>query len=395
MPLIQDKAGQNRSATYLLSLITRLFIGGSLFLTTSCPGPPDNEFECGVHQIEINGTCECEEGYHWNEDETQCLLDTTSHEFVWEIDTMGNYGSYLMDVAIIDENNVWVVGYIETDSGTYNTAHWDGSEWEFILIDRVVDFDGIYAFSENEIWFSDGCYIYFFDGLLFSKKWECDWESYGIGQAKTIWGSSLDDVYFVGNNGSIAHYDGIGFVRMESGTEIDLQSVIGTPQEDFWATGYQLSESVILSYNGSIWHTEYERNNTIPNTTLPTDQLLLSISGIWTNSREDSLWVIGSWGIFRSSKASPRYARLVVPRRWDLPNYTFGFPNEIQGVMENQIFVVGKKGTVYHYNGNTWHNYEEFMEEDRIFWGVDVTEKMAVFVGETLLGKAIVVRGYQ
>ncbi len=33
-------------------------------------------------------------------------MDTTSHNFVWEFDTLGDYGSYLNDVAIIDENNI-------------------------------------------------------------------------------------------------------------------------------------------------------------------------------------------------------------------------------------------------------------------------------------------------
>jgi len=86
-------------------------------------------------------------------------MDTTSHNFTWEIDTLGNYGSYLNDVAIVAENNIWVVGYITTDTATYNAAHWNGSEWELILIDRIVDCDGVYAFNNNEIWFSDGCFI--------------------------------------------------------------------------------------------------------------------------------------------------------------------------------------------------------------------------------------------
>ena len=57
-------------------------------------------------------------------------MDTTSHNFIWEIDTLGIGGSYLNDVAIIDENNIWVVGNIETDTATYNAAHWDGNECE-------------------------------------------------------------------------------------------------------------------------------------------------------------------------------------------------------------------------------------------------------------------------
>jgi hypothetical protein len=55
---------------------------------------------------------------------------------VWEIDTLGSPdgSNWLYDVAIIDENNVWVVGEIEDDSGKFNAAHWNGGEWELIRI---------------------------------------------------------------------------------------------------------------------------------------------------------------------------------------------------------------------------------------------------------------------
>ena len=70
---------------------------------------------------------------------TLTTLDTTSNDFTWTIDTLGSYGSYFNDVAIIDENNIWVVGNIvvpDPDSsfnGTgwkeYNAARWDGEQW--------------------------------------------------------------------------------------------------------------------------------------------------------------------------------------------------------------------------------------------------------------------------
>jgi len=45
-------------------------------------------------------------------DYSQCCLDTTSHNFSWDIDTLGLYGSYLNDVAIVDENDIWVVAIL-------------------------------------------------------------------------------------------------------------------------------------------------------------------------------------------------------------------------------------------------------------------------------------------
>jgi len=37
-------------------------------------------------------------------------MDTTSHNFTWKIDTLGIYGSYLNDVWIVNEDDIWVVG---------------------------------------------------------------------------------------------------------------------------------------------------------------------------------------------------------------------------------------------------------------------------------------------
>jgi len=82
----------------------------------------------GFHQTEINGTCECEDGYHWNEHQTSCIIDNNSHNFIWKIDTLENYDSYLNDIAIIDKNNIWVVWHISGNSSTYNTAQRSGSE---------------------------------------------------------------------------------------------------------------------------------------------------------------------------------------------------------------------------------------------------------------------------
>ncbi|MFQ6614239.1 MAG: hypothetical protein ACE5D1_05290 [Fidelibacterota bacterium] len=58
-------------------------------------------------------------------------MDTTSHNFVWEIDTLGFYGE-LNDVVALAPDNVWVVGEIRIEEPDtihnlpytiYNAAH--------------------------------------------------------------------------------------------------------------------------------------------------------------------------------------------------------------------------------------------------------------------------------
>jgi hypothetical protein len=51
-----------------------------------------------------------------------------------------------------------------------------------------------------------------------------------------IWGSSLSDVFAVGNYGTIMHYDGSAWGAMTSGTTTDLIGVWGSspPKFSLW-----------------------------------------------------------------------------------------------------------------------------------------------------------------
>jgi len=194
-------------------------------------------------------------------------MDTTSHNFVWTIDTLGDYGSYLNDVAIIDENNVWVVGYIKTDSGTFNAAHWDGEEWELIkVLTGFTANTSIWYFSENNIWITSGLPIHWngTEWTLF-HLWDMGVLGPDDGGVTSVWASSPTNIYFVGRKGSIVHYDGSGFTRMESGTEVDLRDVWGTVNEKtgetvVWASGYDdesPATALLVSRNGQ-WSSVYD-----------------------------------------------------------------------------------------------------------------------------------------
>ncbi|MBC8175454.1 MAG: hypothetical protein H8E82_07355, partial [Candidatus Marinimicrobia bacterium] len=221
------------------NLVTFLMLNFAFLVFTACPEPLE-DIDCGPHQIEVNGECECKEGYHWNENHTECIMDTTSHHFVWEIDTLGEYGSYLKDVAIIDENNVWVVGNIDTDSGYYGAAVWNGEVWNVRKLEGTgisvssITPRGIWYFSENDIWFASGS-IYHWDGVETSLEWLRDINTDET--VEKIWYSSQSNIFFVGNEGTIVHYDGVNFDRMESGIDINLLDVYGSNEKVF-ATGH-------------------------------------------------------------------------------------------------------------------------------------------------------------
>jgi len=369
-----------------------------LLTQSACPDNP-KEIVCGENQVDVNGTCECADGYHWNEDQTQCLLDTTSHNFVWEIDTLGIGGSYLKDVAVIDENNVWVVGQIETDSGYFGAAIWNGEEWTLKKLHGPgintpsIKPRGIWALSENDIWFASGS-IYHWDGVETSLMWQRN-----IGTNETVeqvWGTSSSDLYFVGGNGNIVHYDGSDFRLMESGTETGIINIWGLDGQHIWAVTYQNNANGIINevlfYNGNEWTTKFNKSE---DNWPPVDYTKPSgtFRSVWVYG--DTVYISCASLYKESIKTGEGILVPLEEMHWQLG---WGTGN-VRGRNYNDIVVTTSFGSeVSHFNGKNWKFYEEldaFDIYDRITsYGLAMKNDLIVIVGEDITtGKAVVYRG--
>jgi len=334
-------------------------------------------------------------------------LDTTSHDFVWEIDTLGDYGSYLKDVWIVDEDDIWVVGYLEKTeydsagnrhTSWYDAAHWDGERWEFVLFGPAgVIGNGIYAFSDTNIWVATGI-IYHWDGHEWHRYhlWDMGILSPEDGGVNKVWGSSPDDVYFVGSGGSIVHWDGEGFEKLESGTDIELTDIYGYDENNIWACGEDLtdSRSVILRFDGNRWIKIYERYSNHRNSM--TDEYPYSPSAytLWMVPHSYYFWFVGGVGTYQmSQELQPDSYRLI-----DLFEYfdRIGYIRRIRGSANNDIFLVGDHESI-HWNGYTWRRLDAVAKSNRQFRSVDIYGNFIVICGMEwgeMFSKAIIVRGY-
>ena len=313
-------------------------------------------------------------------------MNTTSHNFIWTIDTLGTYGSYLNDVWIVDENDIWVVGNIETDSGEYNAAHWDGNEWGLMQIHSAAPLYSIFYFSDNDIWVSSG----------FPKHWDGnDWTMYHLQNmgldvsTEYMWGISSSNIYFVGLKGSIVHYDGTTFTKMASGTDVDLLSVSGTPDGEYlFAAGYDYhspAPSVALEYSAGTWRTLYYHE------------------GYWPDSDNFgatlAVAVYGDTAYFNMADGLWKYNYLTEESHYIESNICYfnrsGFKTiHINGL--NDMFF-GGAGMIYvHYNGCTWFYDSQFYDSysQVALLGSDYLEDIVVMVGYCCsFGHGLVVRG--
>ncbi len=281
-------------------------------------------------------------------------MDTTSHEFQWEsIEFSSPYGGgALYDVAIINENDIWAVGEIYSDSAQpwlpYNAVHWDGNVWEL----KRITYNGIswpikaiLAFSTRDVWFEA---IVRWDGEKFIEI-PIPNILIGYGMNK-MWGIQNDNFYIVGSNGLISYHINEYWLKLDSGTEL--------PVKDIWGVSTGSKSEII-----SVASTQYILNDckvlSIVQgrvTDLTNNGLPWAISGVWFKPPHH-YYIVGD-GIFFSGDLNgySKWIELVD----DITGY---FTDAIRGNDINDIIIVGAYGEVIHFNGYTWKSYldETFM----------------------------------
>jgi hypothetical protein len=299
-------------------------------------------------------------------------MDTTSHNFTFQSWEFGEgASSALYDVAIIDENNIWAVGEIymrdslgNYDPHAYNAVHWDGTKWE---VKRIGGIGGwpcktIFAFSENDIWFEGNIH---WDGKKVSAKMN-GWPLMPNGdgwQVNKMWGTSSNDLYAVGNNGMIAHWDGKRWTKIESGTDVFLYDIWGEKNKNNEIIFVGTSPITLNTFIGKIKDLRVEK--------VGSKNLYSIITGVWFLSKR-KYYVVGS-GIFTTNNPDKGWERIYVT------NY---FSSDVIGTGLNDVYIVGNYNDFLHFNGYSW--YQKVFPSNnasRGFYRVEEKNGIVAFVG--------------
>src|SRR5690606_5158442 len=90
----------------------------------------------------------------------------------------------------------------------------------------------------------------------------------GAEGSNKIWGTSSNDIYFVGRNGSIVHYNGSpgadGWTKIESGTDLSLSDIWSSNYGTIFSCGLRtaLVKGVVLeTSDGNNWAVVAEGEN--------------------------------------------------------------------------------------------------------------------------------------
>lgn len=288
---------------------------------------------------------------------TATTLDTTSHNFSWQTFTFGEHSSsYLNDVAIIDENNIWAVGAIylkdslgQPDQQPYSLAKWDGKKWELKKLfynsnSIITSIRGILVLNPNNIWLAAGS-IFHWDGV--SSQADLSFSRLTLPKPdatiEKLWGSE-NFIYGIGNAGTIVRYTNGNWQKIESGIDLPIQDIWGTYNEE--TDDYDIMCIASDKYYGGGPELFNIKNNNIISQSI--EGLSWSISSIWFKNRYKA-YIVGD-GVFVRDYPNDKWANII-------NNITTYYMHSISGNGLNDIFIAGSQGDISHFNGSTWENY--------------------------------------
>ncbi len=210
----------------------------------------------------------------------------------------------LRDILCVAKDDIWAVG----DETTI--LHWNGSEWKKSEVECKCDLKSVWADGQDYLFAvgvdDDSGVVLRWNG----RKWECNHSGlsilYGIG------GRAPDNIFAVGADGAVRHYDAAAdqWIWCKPITSLPLYSVAATGANEVMAVGGALLDAVIIHWDGTAW-------SKMDTESAP------GLHAIWTAAQDD-------------------------------------------------VFAVGSEGAILHWDGNGWSRMET--NETRTFnavWGSD------------------------
>lgn len=331
-----------------LPLALAIFLGiGSLYSCSENP-PTQGKDSCDTCQVPCD-TCEvpcdtCDTTTHPC-DTCNIDKDSAAHAYIWTQYTIPTE-SNLTGGYVASNNEIYVIG-------TY-LYRFDGTSWNKVKVTvsggREIGFPdySMFGISSSDMWMVKGSILYHYIGNGLADEYR---QYEGI---RACWGVSSSDMFFVGLNGMIVHFDGTTFTKMTSPTTKHLYDISGTSHNNVWAAGFNSStaESVLLHYDGSSW-TEVDLNT-------------VGWIGVGKHALQ-SVFATDSAGHKIAITSGSLVWRKTDNNSWRsdsgyVPNALGGnsyIGIGVRGNSANDFMAVGGWGFAAHWNGKTWKKYDE------------------------------------
>ena len=311
-------------------------------------------------------------------------------DYTWTIDTLSYPGSLqttMREMYAVNEKNIYVVGHNERGYG--KMYHYNGIEWTDVKLTIAeggtilggIDLSAIYGFGVNDIWavgarswdninpppnYIDSSLIIHFDGTQWREVFP---DIRSRGKLQGIWGNVPNDIWTGGLYGSLFHYDGNNWKKVNVDSSLWYNALGGNMNKQFLTaykqidtSGYITGIKYMFKKVNDAWF-KIDSFALLPNSIFTFGHLnIQSISGTIYSS---------GYGLFYQKNE----AWLNIQNISGVIRYTFG-------TRTKNIYAVGNAGAVYHFNGINWQKLEEFNNSDHSFTAGWTNEKEVFIMGE-------------
>lgn len=233
-----------------------------------------------------------------------------------------------------------------------------------------------------------------------------------------IKGTSADNIWAVGDSGTILRWDGAVWASMKSPNNLAITSLAIINDNDVWAGAGTDSPGSVINWNGNNWSeisstptviygisatnsdslsvvggsssafsaklTKTKTQNLLDAETIPTD--LGFLRGVWQFSDSEPIWAVGGSGNMGGKvplERCPVTAKQIGKIIWKADNKDTtwtDFPltiadhmcnlNSIWGSASDDIWAVGDYGAIMHYTNHNWQQLQLPANLQRNFWHV-------------------------
>ncbi len=185
------------------------------------------------------------------------------------------------------------------------------------------------------------------------------WPAPSAAAVHSLWGQSKNDIWAVGDAGTITHWDGTAWSTATSGSTDNLLGVWSTgPSEaggiEFGPSAWAIGSADLLHWQAGTWS--------------PVDLSPgIAMAAIW-GSAADAIWIVGDSGIIQWDGTS-----------WSLPTSSPHPLRAVWGTTAKDVWAVGAAGTSLHWNGTSWLGVDTAVTIDlNSVWGSGSSDVWAV-----------------
>ncbi len=159
----------------------------------------------------------------------------------------------------------WVFGFGPSDVFAVTNAggvlHFDGDAWTADDTPTNEDLWGVWGAARDDLWAVGGsgsrqaqATLLHYDGENWSEV-PTEIDRPGVHAYFKVWGTSARNVYVVGQNGVMQHFNGTSWTELNVGASDDLIALWGTGPKNIVAVGGR-SSAIVSRFDGDEWTTK-------------------------------------------------------------------------------------------------------------------------------------------